>query len=168
MVTAIDAARFLISLDNEGKYFNKNLVRHNNADFYEGNARLNKILHLAQNMYIGKTGEKLISDDFYAYANGSVLLDVQENYSMLLGTKDKASFIVDDYAMDYLHRVFEMLKDAPLNDLIDIDHEDPAWLEKQSSSNRKFEQRMDSMKHAEDYKSKYEAANFYLDKMVVA
>ena len=133
MVAAVDAARYLISLDPERKYFNYRLISFNNREFYEGNARLNKILHLAQNMYIGKTAEKLIDADFYAYDNGGVLPEVQENYAFLLGTETRFGCCIDHVAATFLYKVFLMLRDAPIKKLIEIDHEDPAWLEKEES-----------------------------------
>ena len=167
MVNARDAARFIISLDNKKEYFTKKLIKLNNRDFYEGNARLNKILHMAQNIYIGRTGEKLIDADFYAYDNGGVIPDIQENYAFLIGTYDIETYIVDEMTQQFLHKVFVMLKDAPIEELIEIDHEDPAWEEKHMYHNRKEDQRMDSLAYADDYKDKYEAANFYIDRMVI-
>lgn len=164
MVKAEDAARYLISLDDEKKYFTKNLIVLNRRNFYDGNARLNKILHLANNIYIAKTGQPLIEDAFYAYDNGGVLPDIQESYAYLLGTNNKAEFFVDSEEKVFLKKVFNMLKDAPLEDLIEIDHEDPAWQEKHNFY-FKDDQIMDSMKYVDDYKDRYEAAVFYLDRM---
>lgn len=160
MIDSIQAARFLISLDSHQVYFN-------NCDFYEGNARLNKMLHFANNMYIGKHNEALIRDPFYAYNNGGVIPKVQENYSMLLGTRNKVPVNIDDSIRSFLKKVYIMLKDAPLQELIDIDNEDPAWKEKRVYY-YKEDQKMDSMKYADVYRDMYEAANFYLDKMVLA
>ena len=167
MVKAVDAARFVISLDEKNIYFTKNLISMNGREFYEGNARLNKILHIAQNMYIGRTGEKLIDADFYAYDNGGVILDIQENYAFLIGTNDKESFEVGEEEKDFLHKVYIMLKDAPITELIDIDHEDPAWEEKHMFHNRKEDQLMHSLEFVDDYRDRYEAANFYIDRMVL-
>lgn len=164
MIAAIDAARYIISLDTDLQYFNKRLVSLNNREFYEGNARLNKILHLAQNIYIGRCQKKLIDADFYAYDNGGVILEVQENYAMLLGTRDRASFSVPSEEGDFLRKVYIMLKDAPIEELISIDHEDPAWCDKHVFRYMK-DQKMDSMKYVDDYIDRYEAANFYIDKM---
>lgn len=164
MIGVMDAARFLISLDRDSKYFNKKLLNYNGSDFYEGNARLNKMLHLAQNIYIGRYKKKLIDTDFYAYNNGGVALDVQENYSWLLATNSTTSYSVDRDAKVFLRKIFEVLKDAPILELIAIDHEDPAWIERKNYSYKK-DQKMNSLKYLEDYKDRYEAINFYLDKM---
>ncbi len=167
MVNARDAARYIISLDEKKEYFTKKLIKLNNREFYEGNARLNKILHMAQNIYIGRTGNRLIDADFYAYDNGGVIPDIQENYAFLIGTNDTAPFSVDEPTQQFLHKVFVMLKDAPIDELIDIDHEDPAWEEKHLYHIRKEDQRMDSLAFSDDYKDRYEAANFYIDRMVL-
>lgn len=166
MINALEAARYLISLDPSLQYFNKRVTSYNGRDFYEGNARLNKMLHLAQNIYIGKQGEKLIDADFYAYDNGGVIVEVQENYAMLIGTREKSACNISQSARDFLHKIFIMLKDAPISELIDIDHEDPAWQEKHHYFS-KAAQKMDSMKYADEYKDQYEAAIFYLDKLTI-
>ena len=167
MVKARDAARYIISLDTKGEYFTKKLVNMNGRCFYEGNARLNKILHLAQNIYIGRTGKKLIDADFYAYDNGGVIPDIQENYAFLIGTNDSELYHVNDDEMGFLKKVYIMLKDAPLEELIEIDHEDPAWEEKHRFHNRKIDQLMRSLDYVEDYRDRYEAANFYIDRMEI-
>jgi len=167
MVNARDAARYVISLDKEKEYFTKKLIKMNGREFYEGNARLNKILHMSQNIYIGRTGEKLIDADFYAYDNGGVIPDIQENYAFLIGTNDNTTFCIDEMTKQFLHKVFIMLKDAPIDELIEIDHEDPAWEEKHMYHNRKEDQRMNSLAYIEDYKDRYEAAIFYMDRMEI-
>ena len=50
-----DIAKFFLSLDKDHTIFTKDLVDRNDRTFYEGNARLNKYMHLAQNIYIAKT-----------------------------------------------------------------------------------------------------------------
>lgn len=163
-INAKDAAFFLFSLDPDRKYFNQNLIKLNGAEFYEGNARLNKIMHLAQNIYIGRTGEKLIDADFFAYANGGVIPDIQENFAYLSKIQPREVFAVAEEEAIFLQKVFTMLKDAPIERLIEIDHEDPSWYEKKDGFYRS-EQRMDSLKYKDDYKERYEAANFYIDNM---
>ena len=67
---AKEIAEWFLLQDKDGKIFNKNLINRNGRFFYEGNARLNKYLHLAQNIYIAKTGNALFEDCLYAYDNG--------------------------------------------------------------------------------------------------
>ena len=59
MIKGMDAAKFLLNLDDSRKIFNKELRTQNGRTFYEGNARLNKYMHLAQNIYIAKYGVPL-------------------------------------------------------------------------------------------------------------
>ena len=122
MVKAKDAARYIISLDKSRKFFTKNLITMNGREFYEGNARLNKILHMAQNIYIGRCREKLIDADFYAYDNGGVIPDIQENYAFLIATNDASEYHIGETERQFLQKVFIMLKDAPIEELIEIDH----------------------------------------------
>ena len=83
MLKAIQVAKYFLSLDTNHTMFNKDLIERNGRTFHEGNARLNKYLHLSQNIYLAKTGVPLIEDDFYAYDNGAVIPDVQERYAVL-------------------------------------------------------------------------------------
>ena len=95
------------------------------------------------------------------------LRDKQENYAFMIGTNANAEFHVDEADQTFLHKVFIMLKDAPIEELIEIDHEDPAWEEKHMFHNRKKDQIMNSLGYADDYRDRYEAANFYIDRMAI-
>ena len=166
MVNINDAAKFLLSLDPEHDYFNKTMYSHNGRSFYKGNARLNKMLHLAQNIYIGKTGQLLFDVPFYAYDNGGVARDIQENYTMLLATALKNEVFIDEDIKDYLRKIFIIFKDTPINELVVIDHEDPAWLEKHSYYEIS-DLVMDSLKYVEDYRHRYADINECIEKMRV-
>ena len=108
MFSAVQIAEYFLSKDPDRKIFNKNLITKNNRKFYEGNARINKYLHLTQNIYIAKTGKKLFEDDLYAYDNGAVASDVQENYSILV-ERNSISTLPDDIKK-YLDKIFVVLK----------------------------------------------------------
>lgn len=164
MISARDAALYLMSLDNLGNYFNKDIIQLGIYSPYEGNVRLNKIIHLANNMYYARTEEPLIEDDFYAYVNGAVALDVQENYAYLLAKKNELSYNIGTFEKEFLKKVFDILKDTPIERLVEIDHEDPAWIEK-SVYPLKLQQKMEQAKYLECYKDMYEAANFVIDRM---
>lgn len=84
-----DIARYFLSLDKDHTLFTKDLIDRNDRTFYEGNARLNKYMHLAQNIYIAKTGRPLIDTKFYAYDNGAVDPEIMEQYVPLLNKADK-------------------------------------------------------------------------------
>lgn len=154
MLRGIDVAIFFLNLDKEHKVFNKNLCTKNGRTFYEGNARLNKYLHLAQNIYIAKYKEPLMDSIFYAYDNGAVDPYVQENYSVLLDRNNPVPDSISERESDYLKRIFEAFRYAELDELIELSHEDPEWINKHGYY-RKDEQKMNSMAHMDEYVEQY-------------
>lgn len=162
MWKGIDVAQYFLSKDPERKLFTKNLVSKNNRMFYEGNARLNKYLHMAQNIYIAKTGTTLFSDALYAYDNGAVLPTVQENFSLLYDRHNCPDFTDD--TKDFLDKIFIIFQDATLDDLIELSHEDDEWLAK-SKYYKKQDQRMDSMARVDEYREQYEDILTVMDRM---
>lgn len=97
--------------------------------------------------------KKLFSDDIIAYDNGGVVLDVQNNYSNLLKTKEKYS-IESDSVKSYLDKLYFILKDATVDELIELSHEDDAWKEK-SNKYLYADEIMDSLEYKEAYKKQY-------------
>ena len=160
-----DIAKFFLSLDKDHTIFTKDLVDRNDRTFYEGNARLNKYMHLAQNIYIAKTGHPLIDTKFYAYDNGAVDPEIMEQYVPLLNVKEKQVCVTKDDER-FLKSFYKAFEFAPLEELIEIDHEDPAWIEKKDQY-RKADQVMDSMSYAEDYKVRYADIVKVLDRIAV-
>lgn len=169
MYNALNIANYFLSLDDKKEYFNKNLVDLNGKKFYEGNARLNKIMHLAQNIYLAINDDKLISDDFYAYRNGAVVLPVQEGYVRLIdGKMNIPEISLPDEIKAFLHKIFLIFADAPIEELIDIDHEDPEWKRKHSDARTcKSEQKMDALAYVSDYKSRYKDIITLMNKMEI-
>lgn len=164
MERAIDVARYFISLDIEHRLFNKELITRNGRSFYEGNARLNKYLQMAQNVYIAKTGNKLFEDDMYAYDNGAVVLRVQENYSILIAKKKDVVFS-EDISL-FLKKIFNLLENATIDELIELSHEDDAWASKHTHY-FKDSQKMDSLDYASEYKEQYADVLLLMEKMPV-
>ena len=123
--------RYLLSKDKDGTLFNKNLTSKNGRSFYSGNARLNKYLHLAQNIYLAKTGELLIDSAFYAYDNGAVVPEVQENYAVLLNQRQIPNNILSQ-DQEFLDKIYNVFINASLEELIELSHEDSEWIEKHS------------------------------------
>lgn len=152
MIKARDAARYFLNKDKDNTLFTKKLVEKNGRKFYEGNARLNKYLHMAQNIYIAKTGGKLFEDDLYAYDNGAVAIDVQENFAVLLNRKSEP--MLEEGIRDFLDRIYEILKNATLDELIELSHEDAEWEAKHAFYSKR-QQKMDSMARIEEYKEQY-------------
>lgn len=153
MLRGIDVARYILSLDKDQELFNKQLRVQSGRTFYEGNARLNKYLHLAQNIYIAKYGKPLMNSVFYAYDNGAVDPNVQEKYSVLLNQRNSVPDIPDEKA-EYLQKIFKVFQNATLDELIELSHEDSEWIEKHGYY-KKEDQRMDSMSRKEEYAEQY-------------
>ena len=164
MLDKYEVVDFFLAQDKANTYFNKKLVQNNGRTFYEGNARLNKMLHLAHNIYIAKTGQPLIGDDFYAYDNGAVIPEIQENYGRLLASPKKERFSFDSEKKDFLAKIFFVFKDAPLDELIALDHEDPEW-KKRNPHRSKAEQKMNSMANVSEYQHRYKDIVKVMDRM---
>lgn len=152
MFQDMSVAKYFLSKDAERKLFNKELICKNGRNFYEGNARLNKYLHLAQNIYIAKTGKKLFEEDLFAYDNGAVAPAVQENYSVLVSRGGTP--ILPPEICEFLDKIYRVFENASLDELIELSHEDTEWRDKHGHYS-KAEQRMDSMAHVEEYKVQY-------------
>lgn len=155
MVEVMKIALYFMSKDPERIVFTKNLVHKNGRDFYDGNARLNKYLHLAQNLYIAKTGKKLFEDDLYAYSNGAVVPSIQERYSVLYGMTDsKVAQSLPQDVTEFLDKLCVVLRNATLDELIEISHEDSEWISKHGHYNKE-DQKMDSLSKADEYREQY-------------
>lgn len=153
MIRGIDAALYILSLDKEHELFNKTLCTKNGRRFYEGNARLNKYMHLAQNIYIAKYGRPLMDSVFYAYDNGAVDPKVQENYSVLLERRDQ-NVVLEENEKKFLNAIYRAFQNATLDELIELSHEDSEWIDKHGFY-QKEDQMMDSMVHKDEYAEQY-------------
>ena len=160
MVTAAQIAQYFLSKDPQAKIFapadNKHVIKLNDSTPYEGNVRLNKYLHIAQNLYIAMYGKKLFEDDLYAYTNGGVVPLVQNNYALLRDGRLIDNSLSNDKIKAYLDRFSDIYDYAPLDELIEISHEDPEWEEKTRLP--RGQQKMNSLDHIKDYKEQYEDA----------
>lgn len=165
-MTARDLANYFLSLDPDRQYFNQKLINRNGSTFYEGNARLNKYMHLAQNIYIAMTGNLLIDSPFYAYNNGAVIPDIQRDYRVLLNSRNEYSGISSEQML-LLRKIFEALKNADIDEIIEIDHEDKAWIDKHNGETM-AEQKMDSLQYKEIYEKQYADMIKVLNRMKIA
>ena len=123
---AIEVAKYYLSKDINCQVFNNNIVVKNERKFYEGNARLNKYLFLAKVVYLARYERKLFDDDFVAYDNGPVLVDIMKEYSHIANNNKKT--IINDSDKIFLDKIYDALKNATYEELIDITHEDPEWI----------------------------------------
>lgn len=163
-ITDMDVARYFIEKDTDKIFFSPNALKSKNSrTFYAGNARLNKYLHLAQNIYIAKYGKPLFKTTFYAYDNGVVSKEVQENYQKLLKTAQPSN-IQDSKTAHFLDMIYDIFGEASIDELIELSHEDPEWQEKHGHY-RLEDERMDSMAHASEYKKQYADIVEYIDRV---
>lgn len=151
-----NVALYLLSLDTDNKIFTKNLVTKNKRNCYDGNVRLNKYLHICQMVYMAMNNEKLFDEEMYAYDNGVIIEEVMQNYAILLSRKNEAVDLKDD-TKNFLSKMFNILYEAPLEDLIKISHQDKEWIDK-SKFYRKEDQKIDPYSQIENYKKM--CANF--------
>ncbi len=145
-----DIAKYILSLDKNSDIFVNKLTTLQGRDCYEGNVRLNKYLHIMQMVYIAMTGNKLFNEDMYAFDNGVVVNSVMNNYSYLKSTKGFNN-ISDSNIKSFINKMFNILKYAPLENLIEISHQDEEWKKKHSFYQKK-DQLIDIDSQKENYK----------------
>ena len=151
MLSAKVIAEYFLSKDKNNKIFNNKVVIYNNRKSYEGNIRLNKYLFFSQIVYMAKYGKKLIKDDFCAYDNGPVVEEIMNNFKTL--KKDNSSLNIDDNIKIFLDKIYLALENATYEELIDISHEDPEWI---NLSNDTYNAPvMNLEKNIEEYKKRY-------------
>lgn len=153
MLNPYDVVNFFFNLNPGRKLFNRKLITRNGSTFYEGNARLNKYLHLAQNIYLAMTGELLMDTAFYAYSNGAVIPFVQRDYRVLSAKAKEVQDVLDDVKV-FLTKLYMTFENADIDEIIEIDHQDEAWIEKSKYTNYE-QQKMDTLAHKEEYKTQY-------------
>lgn len=141
MYSAKDIAMYFLKKDVDKKIFNLNLVTCNDKTFYEGNCRLNKMLQISQNIYYAGTGHRLISEDMYAYNNGGVIPEIQENYKNLLKEKNEYNINIED---ENLKKVLDEVyisfgEHMHIADVIRISHQDPEWQQKNKYSEKELQ-----------------------------
>lgn len=153
MFDAVLIAKYFLSKDCSGKLFNS-------RKFEEGNVRLNKYLFLAQVVYLAKYETKLIANNFVAFDNGPVIEEVVNNYEKIVSNNK----VIDlpNVIKSFLDKIYESLKNASNEELIEITCEDPEWIRlKEKSFNKqimKLEENISEYKHR--YKGIIEALNF--------
>ena len=125
MLTAKQIAEYSLSKDSERKLFNYNVVSYNGRKFYEGNARINIYLFLAQVVHLARFNLKLFSDDFVAYDNGPVIESIMNSYEKLTDQDNDKN--IDEIEKTFLDKIYLSLENATYEKLIDITHEDSKW-----------------------------------------
>lgn len=150
-LTAQVVAEYFLSKDPERKLFNKKIATYNGRKFYEGNARLNKYLFLAQVVHLAKYEKKLFNDEFCAYDNGPVVETIMTSYGRLNGNSNLD--IIDEETKTFLDKIYLSLENATYDELIEITHEDPEW--QKLSDNTYNAPVMNIEKNIKEYKKRY-------------
>lgn len=143
-------AKYILFLDKSNDIFVNKLLTLHGRNCYEGNVRLNEYLHIMQMVYFAMTGNKLFNEDMYAFDNDVVVNTVMNYYSYLKSNKETYN-ITDESVKLYIEKMFNILKYAPLKDLIEISHQDEEWKKKHNFYQKK-EQLMDVDSQKENYK----------------
>ena len=152
MVDVKEVAKYFLSKDKGHRIFNKKVIKLNGHDCYEGNVKLNKYLYFAQTVYLAKYGKKLFKDDIVAFDNGPVIKEIMNDYAAILDNKNKETTL-DDKTKIFLDKIFESLKNASCEDLVEISHEDTAW--KDLSSETSKAPVINILKYKEKYERQY-------------
>ena len=143
-------AKYILFLDKNNDIFINKLLTLNGRECYEGNVRLNKYLHIMQMVYFAMTDKKLFDEEMYAFDNGVVVNSVMNNYVYLKSTKNSYN-ISDVDVKKYIEKMFNILKYAPLENLIEISHQDEEWKKKHNFYQKK-DQLIDVDSQKENYK----------------
>lgn len=149
MENAENIAKYILFLDENNEIFINKLIQLNGRDCYEGNVRLNKYLHIMQMVYYAMTDKKLFNDDMYAYDNGIIVDTVMSNYRYLASNK-KTYKINNNEVKEFIEKMFNILKYAPLEELINISRQDEEWLKK-----HKFYKKQDQLIDVDSQKENY-------------
>lgn len=151
MVCADLIARYYLSKDKDKVLFNNNVVIKNERKFYEGNARLNKYLFLTQVVYYAKYEKRLIDEDFIAYENGPVVKEIVNEYPIISSRRKKVEISIK--IKEFLDKIYDSLKNASYEELIEITHEDPEWIK--LSNDTYNAPIMNLENNIEEYKKRY-------------
>ena len=153
MIYDTDAAKYFISKDNEHQLFNADITERDGRLYCDGNIRLNKFLHLAQNIYYAKTGRALIDTIFYAYDDGAAIPKIRECYFKLI-CEAPYNIKFDYETTVFLDRFYQAFKNASVDELIELSREDIEWKEKYLYFDNES-QKMDMTAHPDEYRQQY-------------
>ena len=107
-----------------------------------------------QNLHLAKYGTKLFKENIYAYVNGGVVKEIQNDFSNLR-EGNSYKFTLQDSSKSFIDKVCVLLQNADEDSLIEISHQDPEWRKKRRESFDHKSQKMDSEKYIAVYKGKY-------------
>ena len=166
MVNAVDIAMYFIKKDADAEIFTSETIKRGKNILAVGNAKINKFLHISQNMWIARTGKLLFPQCLYAFDNGAVVEEVRLNYNILVKNSSQRNIEIPSDVAIFLDKIYIMLRNATIDELIDLSHQDNEWLSKNKYS-AKHEQAMDSLSRKDEYKEQYADALVILDRIKI-
>ena len=149
MLHAETIAKYILERDKDGSsyLFPRELEGRKQERFDKGNIRLNQYLHIFQNLWIAKTGEKLFAENMVAEKYGGVVPEVWERYLAFAASEEMSP----DVAV-WIDKMCNIMDYAEVYELTDYTLDDPEWEAKIQGKDR----RMDSLARAEEYRRLYE------------
>ena len=121
-------------------------VCRNRTSFFSGNEKGRA--RVVQFLWVLPT---IMKTALYAFDNGAVVPSVRERFISLYRTvKDKPD-IPQEYVA-FLNKVYKILMNATLEELVEISHEDNEW---RIRNPHRENQCMDSLSRVEEYKKQY-------------
>jgi len=164
MTNAKEIAVYFFQKDKEQEVFTSEIIERGQKKFVVGNARVNKYMHIAQNMWIAKTGELLFSQPLLAFDNGAVVEDVRTIYAVLRHNAEKYAVNLSDKVREFLDKIYVMLRNATIDELIELSHQDNEWNSKKSYYSKK-DQEMNSLSRKNEYEKQYADALIILERI---
>ena len=136
MIDSMIIARYFLFLDKRKKYFyeSKNNTfkkKEIESDTFPsaGNFRLNKLLFIANILYMAKNDEFLFNNKICAFEYGPVVYNVLKNFRKLKEGKitNKEYFKLTDSIKEYIRKIYKYFSKYSDQELLNFVHEDPNW-----------------------------------------
>src|SRR5438067_10897758 len=127
--SAMEVAKYLLSLDPSRQYFTKNIVtlgREKDLPLIEGSFRLNKILHMCQIFHCVKHKKPLFKELMMAFKHGAVVHKVYADFYELYKIIQKPAINLTSEEQDFIKKVFYYFKESDNLRLQHLSHQDPA------------------------------------------
>jgi uncharacterized phage-associated protein len=127
-VSAIEVAKYLLSLDPERKYFKDkkmtSRVEETNPPTI-GNFRLNKMLHICQMLHYAKYGEPLFSEYLRAYPRGAIVYIVFKNFFNLFHEElEPQEILIREEKKEFISKIYYYFKKNSDQELENFSHDD--------------------------------------------
>jgi uncharacterized phage-associated protein len=123
MLKAIDIARYILAMSNDGE--SGELI---------SNLKIQKLLYYAQGYYLALTDQPLFNEKIEAWAHGPVIPSIYRDYSMHganpIEVPDDIDFTIYTHEVkDFLGEVYQELGQYSAWKLRNMTHEEAPWLE---------------------------------------